>query len=172
MISQEQFIRLWTEARPAVAAFLHALIPDHHTAEDLLQEVAVVLLRKLADYDPARPFLAWALGVARFELLEHRRHLARSPICVDSDLVGRLADTWAERQPDLEARRAALRDCLRTVGGKTAAMLRLRYEEQLGFDAVAERLGIAAGGVRMALSRARDTLRNCVRDRLLTGGHP
>ena len=62
---QDRFTRCWTQAQPAIAGYIAALVPDPHAADDVVQEVAVILLRKFAEYDPARPFIAWAMGVAK-----------------------------------------------------------------------------------------------------------
>ena len=48
-----------------VAAFVLSIIPDFHQAEDVLQQVAVVLVREFGQFDTSRPFLPWALGIAQ-----------------------------------------------------------------------------------------------------------
>src|SRR5436309_247151 len=73
----EQFARLWTESQPVVAAFVLSVIPDFHQAEDVLQQVAVVLVREFDRFDASRPFLPWALGIARNLALQSRRDVAR-----------------------------------------------------------------------------------------------
>jgi|SRR5688572_11777929 len=65
MDQQEQFTRLWTEAQPLIAGYINSFEPEFDRAEDLLQDVAVILLRKFPEYDPQRPFVAWAIGIAR-----------------------------------------------------------------------------------------------------------
>ncbi len=60
MDSYEQFTRLWTEAQPILASYLSAVLPDFQEAEDLLQTVAVILLRKFPEYNAEHPFVAWA----------------------------------------------------------------------------------------------------------------
>ena len=75
---QERFTRCWTQAQPAVAGYIGSLVPNFHEAEDLLQNVAVVLLRKYPEYDESLPFVAWAMGIARFEILAKQRNFARS----------------------------------------------------------------------------------------------
>jgi DNA-directed RNA polymerase specialized sigma24 family protein len=47
--THEQFTRLWTEAQPIVSAYLNALVPDFQEAEDLSQDVSVILLRKFSN---------------------------------------------------------------------------------------------------------------------------
>ncbi len=60
----EQFAALWTAAQATVSAFIRTLIPDLHQADEVIQRVAVALVRKFDRYDPTRPFVAWAIGVA------------------------------------------------------------------------------------------------------------
>ena len=162
----EQFTRLWTEAQPILAGYLCAVVPDFQEAEDLLQDVAVVLLRKFPEYKPEQPFVGWAIGVAKREVLMSRRRHARSRIFYQADLMERLAEVCEELTPELEERSRALRECVRTVPGRAAELLRLRYEECLKFDLIAARVGMAAVAVRVMLSRTRATLRECIERKL------
>ena len=166
MESQEQFTRRWTQAQPVVSAYLHAAIPDFHQAEDLLQEVSVVLLRKFPEYDPARPFVGWALGVARFEVLNARREYARSRLVFEPAALERLADAYEELAPELEQRARALRECLEPVDGRAREILRLRYEEALKPDTIARQVSLTAVAVRVMLSRTRAALRQCIERKL------
>ena len=70
---QERFMHLWTGAQPAVAGYVRAVITDAAAAKDVLQATALVLFRRFGEYDGARPFVACTLGVAKFQVLGHRR---------------------------------------------------------------------------------------------------
>ena len=168
MESHEQFTRLWTDAQPIVAGYLNAVVPDFQEAEDLLQEVAVILLRKFADYDAARPFVPWAIGVAKREVLMARRRHARNRLCYQTDLLDRISEAYEELAPELEDRSRALRECLRAIKGRASELLRLRYEESLKPNTIAARLGLAVVAVRVMLSRTRAALRECIERKLKT----
>ena len=56
--------RRWTLAVPAVSAFVTSLVGDFQDRDDVLQDTAVAIMESFDQYDPDRPFLAWALGVA------------------------------------------------------------------------------------------------------------
>ena len=118
MNNHEQFTRRWTEAQPIVAGYINAVVPDFQEAEDLLQDVAVILLRKFPEYDPQRPFVAWAIGVAKREVLMARRHHARSFLSYQADLLERIGEAYEELAPEFEDRSRALRECLRRVKGR------------------------------------------------------
>jgi RNA polymerase sigma-70 factor (ECF subfamily) len=166
MDAHERFTRYWTEAQPIVASFIGSLVPDFTAAEDLLQEVAVVLLRKFPEYDESRPFVAWALGVARLEILMLRRTQARSLLCFQPELAETLSAAYEEMVLELDSRTSALRECLRQVQGRAHEVLRLRYEEALSPAQIARRLSVRAVAVRVMLSRVRASLRACVERRV------
>ena len=166
MDNHEQFTRRWTEAQPIVAGYINAVVADFQEAEDLLQNVAVILLRKFPEYDAQRPFVAWAIGIAKREVLMARRHHARNFLCYQADLLERISEAYQELAPEFEDRSRALRDCLRSVKGRAGELLRLRYEELLKPNAIATRVGIAVVAVRVMLSRTRTTLRECIERKL------
>lgn len=163
---QEQFTRFWTEAQPKLAGYVSALVPDFQEAEDLLQEVAVVLLRKFPEYDAQRPFIAWAIGIAKREVLMARRRHARDFLCYQPDLMDRISDVCEELAPELDERSRALKECLGVVQGRASELLRLCYEDGLKPQAIAGRVGMAVVAVRVMLSRTRAVLRECIERRL------
>jgi RNA polymerase sigma-70 factor, ECF subfamily len=173
MADNERFTRDWTRAQPVVAGYIGSLVPDFHVAEDLLQDVAVVLLRKYGEYDPARSFVGWSLGIARLEVLARRRTHARSLLSTRPDLAEAVAGACEELAPELDRRAQALRACLEAVKGRSLEVLRLRYEAALPPRSITDRVGMSAGAVRVLLSRLRAALQACVERRLASeGGAP
>lgn len=173
MNSQEQFTRCWTEAQPKLAGYISALVPDFQEAEDLLQNVAVILLRKFPEYDTQRPFIAWAIGVTKREVLMARRCHARNFLCYQTDLLERISEAYEELTPELEERSRALNECLKLVRGRGSELLKLRYEEGLKPNALAGRVGMAVVAVRVMLSRTRAGLRDCIERKMkLLDVHP
>jgi hypothetical protein len=96
---QEQFLRLWADTQPSVTAFIHSVVRDSAAAKDLVQETALLLFRRFADYDGERPFLAWALGVAKLQVLGFQRDEARSLVTFDSELFDKFTEAWAGQAP-------------------------------------------------------------------------
>ena len=46
--------------------------------DDLVQETLLALHRKLASYDPSRPYLPWLAAIARYRWVDHLRLVYRS----------------------------------------------------------------------------------------------
>lgn len=162
-------MRLWTESQPAVLGFLHATIRDPGAARDLAQETALVLFRRFGEYDGERPFLAWALGVAQFQVRGFRRDAARSLVCFNTELFEQFTEMWAETAATASARSSALEVCLERLPARPRQMLRLRYFEEYNSEEIARRVGSKGAAVRVALQRIREQLRACVEQQLRTG---
>jgi RNA polymerase sigma-70 factor (ECF subfamily) len=160
----EQLARLWTEAQPVVSAYILAIIPDFHQAEDVLQQVAVVLVREFERFDASKPFLPWALGIARNTAFKSRRDCARRTKHVLSDAVlDGIQAAFEENDDSLLAMRKFLRYCLQKQPRKILELLRWRYAQDLSPTDVAAQMGITSGAVRTMLHRARQALRRCIR---------
>lgn len=56
--------------------------------DDLVQETLLSLHRKLASYDPSRPFLPWLAAIARYRWVDHLRKVYRAD---ESELTENLA---------------------------------------------------------------------------------
>jgi RNA polymerase sigma-70 factor, ECF subfamily len=165
-IDAEGFTRLWVPAQPIVSAYISALVPNVQDAQDILQKVALTALQKLNQYDASRPFCAWVIGMARFEILVYRRQQARGLLVLSESLDTQLAETCEMLRDELEERRSFLRECLQLVRGRSLTLLRFRYEEALSFEEIARRLRIKQGAARVAIVRVRAFLRECIERRL------
>jgi RNA polymerase sigma-70 factor, ECF subfamily len=165
MNRSEQLAVLWTKAQPFVAAYITSLVSDFHRAEDVLQQVAVILVRKFDQYDPAQPFLPWALGIARRELLKQQRQLARDRHVFSPDFAEQLGTVYEKMAGEFDGYRQTLAECLKELDGRTRRALDLRYADDLRPAAVAERMQLTAGAARVLLHRARVTLRECIQRR-------
>ncbi len=167
----ERFARLWTRVQPVVAAYILGLIGDAHQAEDILQNTAIVCMRKMSAYDQQRPFAAWAIGIARLEVLASKRSVSRSFLSFRSDLVDAVGEA-CEELAEREGETLALHRCLDQVSGRAWEALRMRYDAGLEPAAIGAQLGMAAGAVRVALTRTRAALRTCIERRLRGQGTP
>jgi len=165
---QERFMRLWTESQQAVVNYIHATVRDPDAAKDLAQETALVLFRRFGEYDGGRPFLAWALGVAQYQVRGYHRDAARNLVCYDTELFDQFTQMWGETAAAASERSAALEVCLERLPARPRQMLRLRYFEELNSEEIARRLGSKGAAVRVALQRIREQLRACVEQQLRT----
>lgn len=163
-------MRLWTAHQPAVANYVHALVRDRAAAEDMLQETALLIFRRFAEYDAQRPFVAWALGIARFKVMGLRRDAARSLLLFDEETLAHFTETWAEQSAGQSERRAALESCIDKLADHARRVVRLRYFEDLSAEQIARKLGGNGAAIRVTLQRIRTQLRDCIKRKIRLEG--
>ncbi len=156
-----QATRLWTLAVPAVSAFVTSLVRDFQDRDDVFQETAVAVLESFPRYDPAKPFVAWAIGIARNQVHLHCRRKGRERLAFDSEAVDALAHTFSEDTQGDE-RLGFLGECLKALEARALLLCRLRYEQDLKPAAIGRQIGMGANAVAKTLQRIRDRLRECV----------
>ncbi len=152
--------RQWTLAVPAVSAFVTALVRNFADRDDVLQNTAVAVIEAYPRYDPARPFVGWAIGIARNQVYLHLRQKGRERVAFDSDAVDALARAFAADAPD--RRLDFLAECVGELDAKARELCRLRYADDLPPGAIGDRVRAGANAVAKALQRVRDRLRECV----------
>lgn len=79
-VDARQFVQLWTRAQPEVRRYVLMLVPRAADAEDVVQETATGLWEKFEQYDPAQPFVAWAIRFAHLEVPKWRQRQARARV--------------------------------------------------------------------------------------------
>src|SRR6185436_14726148 len=89
--NMELLVRLLMKHQEDLFRYIYALLPHEEDARDVLQETSVSLYRKFADYNPSKPFLAWAFGFAYLEVLKQRERNQRGRKHLREELVELLA---------------------------------------------------------------------------------
>lgn len=163
---REEFTQNWLEAEPCVSAYVFASISGFHDAEDVVQRIAQELARRFDEYDAARPFVGWALWVAKSRVIDFYRAQGRERVVFSVELLGRLADTIAGQADGRSQRREALEACLDELPPKSRRLLDLRYVEERSAEETARKMGSTSGSVRVLLSRVRTVLASCIERRL------
>ncbi|WP_146586310.1 sigma-70 family RNA polymerase sigma factor [Posidoniimonas polymericola] len=158
---------LWENARHAVFAQLIASVGSIHDAEDLLQEVAVAVAKNYHKHDQGRPFVAWALGIARNQALMYFRKQRRDRLAFGEDMM-RVVATHLEATPTIgdDRRRDALHECLAAMSGERRSLLSMRYGRDMNLTEIARSLGKSVPAIKGKLFRVRKILGDCVHHRL------
>jgi RNA polymerase sigma-70 factor (ECF subfamily) len=156
----------WTLAQPAVSAYVHAVVADRAERDDVLQDVAIAVLESFGSYDPSRPFVAWAVGIARHAVADSLRKRARRPIRLGEAAADALAAAVIEVSDTERQRLVHLSDCIRELDGRAREVCDLRYRLDLSPARIGELLGIQPNTAAKALQRVREQLRECIERRI------
>lgn len=154
--------------------FLRSVVRDPELVDDLYQETLLVAWRRLDDFDRARSFGAWLRGIARNLAFAARRNHGRSGVLVEDDVLEALDKRFEAfgRLPgdDLDERLELLERCMEELTDRSREAVRLRYEEELDTEQVAEQTASTVFAVRKILLRARERLGECFDRRLSIQG--
>jgi RNA polymerase sigma-70 factor (ECF subfamily) len=170
----EAYMRLWVRHQSQVYAYIRALVYCRGDAEDILQEVAVVLWRKFDQFEPGSRFDQWAYRVARNQVLYYRQKRQRDRLVFGPELMDRIADEMAAARPAREGYLEALESCLDGVVSDDRALVRRRHEPGATNRSLSQALGRSESAISRALSRIYLALLQCVRGKMdpeaATGG--
>lgn len=162
---------LLTDAQPRLWAFLFSVVADPERARDVLQETNRVLWERADDYDPGRPFLGWAIGVAKVQAMAACQRAQRDRLQLDPDVVEGLAEVAERRSEGTGARQLALAHCLKRLTQEQRRLLEQRYYDRQGLQELGRTLGRSANAVAAALVRVRRALERCIRERVAGEEH-
>jgi RNA polymerase sigma factor (sigma-70 family) len=152
-LGEEEFRRLLEESRPALVALFRSYGIDRAEAEDILQDAAIVLVKRWDSLDDPKAFL---LGIVRrgiFQLFRSRR--IQSKVQFDEKLVEHLAGC---PQLTVEAQCDAQK-LLSSLPEKAGSIVEMRYGQGLRSHEIASMLGCSDTSVRMTATRGLRRLR-------------
>jgi len=169
MDRRRQFLHLFLAHECDLRAYVATAVRVPSSREDVMQEVALALWKSFDRYDARQSFGAWARGVATHKVFDHHRRESRRPMLLSPealDAVRRAFDEVEDGGGHARAEEEALGHCLKLLPPRSAELVGLRYAEQAGIAALAERLGTTPAAIYQQLSRLRTVLGDCIRRRL------
>lgn len=151
--------QLFVRHQSALKAFVLALWPNYTEAEDVMQEVFLVITRKAHEFIPDSNFLSWARTIARYEILAAQRRKYRLQ---SNEAVLEALEADCPEDLGVDRRLEALKRCIEKLPPKSQEIMRLRYHNNYGPNEIATLLQRSVNSINVALAKARVALRECV----------
>jgi RNA polymerase sigma-70 factor, ECF subfamily len=163
-----------TQAQPRLFGFLLKRLGNRDQAQEVLQEVNVVLCRKASSFELGTNFMAWAFSVARTEVMIFRQNQQRDRLTFSPDLRDVLDQLDNELFPSEHEneRQQAVTHCLGQLSPSYQTLLLQHYAEAQPVKDIASAMGRTANAVSMILHRVRGRLLRCVETKLAKGIAP
>ena len=158
----DEFIRLMTEHQGRLFAYIFSLLGNPDAANDVLQEVNVVLWRDSLEFRPGSNFKAWAFRVAHFQVMAWRQRQIRDRLVFEDSLLEALATGARECDDLFDRRQERLTGCLEKLTPDQREMIRKRYADGRPLQSMAAELGMTANALMQSLFRIRQRLMICV----------
>jgi RNA polymerase sigma-70 factor (ECF subfamily) len=168
---RDAFARLFAQHDRWLFAYLVSLLGSPSDAEEVFQEVCVVLWREYESFELGTSFVKWVSVIAHHQVQRFRRHRRRGGAQLSDAAVDLLAEDAVARVDLLESRRDALRRCLEKLPDSDRTLVRCCYGDSRGtFKTAAESMGRPANTVYKALNRIRRVLFQCIERTLSVEG--
>src|SRR5882724_5991691 len=149
--SQAAFAELFDRYRQPVFGYFRRRLRDSARAEELAQEVFLVVLRGIEKYEPRATFRTYLYSIAFRQASGEYRRAKHDPVPISSEPVA------AAQQDSCEA--IWVRRAVEKLDEQHKEVLMLREYEQLSYDEIAALLSIQINTVRSRLFRARMELK-------------
>ena len=159
----EKFVFLLTENYRKIYVYIYALVPHRQDAEDLMQEVAVVLYRDFEKYTPNSNFAAWAKKIAMYKIMDFRntRKSLRTTFSQQTmDLISQHID---QNKGTIEDRLDALRSCIEELDESDRQLIISRYKKGVTMNELAGWYKVSLATIYRTLERIHLLLMRCVR---------
>lgn len=145
----------------AVWRYLRYLGANEALADDLTQETFLKLLEHPPELRGHVETSAWLRTVARNNYLMALRKNSKT---VSVEEFEQLDVVWQQHESDDEGEsyRAALRECLKTLGERARRAIDLQYAAEQSRADIAGALGLDPEGAKTLLRRAKEQLRKCI----------
>lgn len=150
---EEAFNYLYDHYAAALNGVIRNIIPEEHTATDLLQEVFIKIWRQIDHYDPARGRLyTWMFTIARTAAIDHVRSKSWQNGLRNSELT-----EGSQQLPDqrtLPSDELGLRNIVHTLKDEHKAVLELSYFQGYTQEEIARLINIPVNTVKTRIRAA------------------
>ncbi len=159
--AHERFLTSFLLAQPSLRSYLQSLVGEGADCDDIVQEVSLILWREFANYDPERPFIAWAIGIARNQVALYRRQSAVQRRRFNPQAEAALSIAFVELEDEFREQRLVLKNCLERLGPQAHELLCLRYQLGKELAVIAVERASSVNAVNKALGKIRRLLLDC-----------
>jgi RNA polymerase sigma-70 factor (ECF subfamily) len=162
----DEFMTLFTRYQRHVYCYIRSLVPRSSDLEEVVQQTNAVLWEKFGCFKTGTNFLAWALTVARFEVLNYRARQGRAELLFSDEFLEEVAASAAANSDGMALRLETMADCREELSHSDKDLLDRRYTPGATSRSVADALGRPVVSVYKSLSRIRSRLLDCMERRL------
>jgi RNA polymerase sigma-70 factor (ECF subfamily) len=155
---------------PMLLAYVLSLVSDPHLAEDIAQETLLIAYQKISTLKNPNAFGAWLRGIARFEAFAAFRNRGRE-ISFEPAVLEGMEDVFSAMEEqivsdDWQQRFQVVEDCFQQLPEKLKTVCQLHYLQNEKTQTIADQLQVGLSAILKRLERARDSIRQCVEQRL------
>jgi RNA polymerase sigma-70 factor (ECF subfamily) len=170
-VRRDEIVKTAFKFRDALMSYSFAFLRDWARAEDVVQDAYIIVMNQWQDFQEGTSLYAWIRQIVHNKSMEAVRARSREVSGVDETLlalVSKALGTYLdEREADRQrAMRQALQHCMGLLDRRSINLLNGFYARSRSCEAIANGQGRSVNAIRLALSRLRRRLYDCMVRRL------
>lgn len=162
-IEHKVFIGLLVPNQTRIQAFILTLVPNVNDAEDIYQETVSMMWDKIDTFKMGTDFVAWAVTIAKFKVLEFRAKQKKSKIQFTDKIYETIESSAGSKIHAVQDRLDVLKRCIWELSEQEKDLLKLRYDLDLSFQKISLRIGKTAPAVQRTIAIIHSKLALCAR---------
>lgn len=157
------YARRLLASQPRLRAYVRSMVFNAGDVDDLLQDVATIGWERFADYDRARPFDSWLLGVARNRVLQYFEAQKKRPNALSSETLKQLEAVAFNASVQADELQEALEVCLTKLARPDYELIEQRYKAGATNRSIAKVQRVSESTISRALNRVYAQLLLCIK---------
>ena len=129
-----EFLRLFLQHQRRIYGLILALVPNGPDADDILQETSAVLWQKFDEFDPGSNYAAWALRIARYQVMAYYSTRRRQKARLSDETLDAVVERMASRTEREDVRSVALDGCLADLSEEDRRLIELLTRQGALFE--------------------------------------
>ena len=166
----ECFMNLLAANYYRINAFILTLVPNDTDADDIMQETVALMWKKFDSFTVGTDFVAWAVTVAKYQVLNFRKTKQRLPVMFSDEALGAIEKEAERVTAESDKRLRALKECVNKLSVHDKQFIKLRYTEGVTTKMLASRIGKSIYAVYRHSTRINGLLLRCIQRSLRTEG--
>jgi RNA polymerase sigma-70 factor (ECF subfamily) len=165
-----EFVREYSAHSRRVYTYLLTLLPNRADAEEVFQEVSMLLWEKFDEFTLGTSFVAWACKVAQFKARKFQERASRRGKLFSDALLESLDAEMQASDESLNAEYGALAECFARLPQADRELIERRYRTGGDPKSLSAQMRWPIKKMYSELRRIRRALLACITRRLATGG--
>lgn len=158
-----EFLNRIVAVQPRLRAYIRMMVFNPSDVGDILQEAVAAGWEHYGEYDAARSFDAWLMGIARNRIYEYQRDQKRRAHPLSQEVLELIESETDDLDETTSQIEDALESCLGKLSAEDYQLVRTRYERSESNREASRLLGISESTVSRALNRIYARLLICIK---------
>ena len=162
VLKKDSFLNLMEDNRNRILGYILTMVPNWNDAEDLLHDTMAVILKKKDQFNSGKNFMAWACGIARYEILNFRRKHKDEKLLFDEQVLASIDEYLTDKESKIDRIMQIIKYCVEKLGPTDRNLIQMHYSEELSIKDVSLRMGRSLRGLYRSFARIHGVLLLCV----------